>query len=208
MRGDKVGYRGSIVSRSRAVLPAELQLQQRPLRRIAALRPNYYRLGGGKLGFCPYFRCHSSPAAASKTTTGIHRKSSDPAYPRAQTSIEISGGPAGGDGQSKVPAYQTAHTRRTAKSNEPISMSQPLSDSLSGCFAPPEYMAVRVGDPVSLQPPPRRTPPDVPATHSPASCADAPVARGHDAATGSQSVMTPASRVRPSGVRGPVLLPP
>jgi hypothetical protein len=33
--------------------------QQRPLRRIAARRPNYCRLGGGKLGFCLYFRCHS-----------------------------------------------------------------------------------------------------------------------------------------------------
>jgi hypothetical protein len=28
-------------------------LQQRPLRRIAARRPNYCRLGDGKLGFCP-----------------------------------------------------------------------------------------------------------------------------------------------------------
>src|SRR5262249_5857197 len=37
----------------------------------------------------------------------------------------------------------------------------------------------------SPAPPPFRTPPDVPATHSLTSCAGAPTARGHDAATAS-----------------------
>jgi len=54
------------------------------------------RLRGEAMGR-PAFR---RLAAASKTTIGAHRRSSDPAYPPAQTSIEISGGPAGGDGQS------------------------------------------------------------------------------------------------------------
>jgi hypothetical protein len=60
----------------------------------------------------------------------------------AQTSIAISGGAAGGHGQSKTRAYQTAHTMRTTNSNEPSKMSQALSGSL-GCLAPAEYMGLQ-----------------------------------------------------------------
>jgi hypothetical protein len=36
-----------------------------PPRMTGLMAPNYRRLGGGKLEFCPYFRCHSS-----RSTTG------------------------------------------------------------------------------------------------------------------------------------------
>src|SRR5262249_11761701 len=39
-------------------------------------RPNYCRLGGGKLGFCPYFRCHSSRSS----TGGASTNAADVAY--------------------------------------------------------------------------------------------------------------------------------
>jgi hypothetical protein len=63
--------------------------------------------------------------------------------PPAQTSIEISGGAAGGHEQSNARAYQTAHTMRTANSNEPSKMSQALSGLSLGCLAPAEYMCLQ-----------------------------------------------------------------
>src|SRR5262249_5771291 len=60
------GGRGPFCPRSE-----DRALLQRPLRRIAARRPNYCRLGGGKLGFCPYFRCHSSSSSTGGISTTL-----------------------------------------------------------------------------------------------------------------------------------------